>query len=163
MLGLAAGVARGGQMAAYYTKPKRRGLSGEAMLMILGGTVALGVAGVFFMGEGSACVCACDALAGCARRGGAAVVCLGQVRASLLCRPTGGGIGWEGSGELCNLVLLLHNPVLLLCNLVLLLHNPVLLLCNLVLRLVAPPLHANCYCPLLPTACHSPVMDLLGG
>ena len=46
----------GQQVAAYYTKPKRRGISGEAMLIILGGTVALGAAGVFFMGE-SSCVC----------------------------------------------------------------------------------------------------------
>ena len=53
-LSLGAPLVRGKQqqVAAYYTKPKRRGMSGEALLMILGGSVALGAAGVFFMGEG---------------------------------------------------------------------------------------------------------------
>ena len=71
-------------MAAYYVKPKRRGVSGEAVLMLLGGTVALGVAGVFFMGEelkAAACVCARDLLKG-VRRCCRVQVCLHPLQAN---------------------------------------------------------------------------------
>lgn len=90
----------GQQVAAYYVKPKRRGVSGEAVLMLLGGTVALGMAGVFFMGEGLravACVCARDLLKAVCRVQGVAVECK---CVSILRRPTGGRTGRECSGEL---------------------------------------------------------------
>ena len=68
--------------------------------MLLGGTVALGVAVVFFMGEGLravACVCARNLLKAVCRVQGVAVECK---CVSILRRPTGGRTGRECSGEL---------------------------------------------------------------